>query len=167
MPAYDYSSPGAYFITICTHNRRCILSEISVGAIHESPEISVLLKEPGRCVQSAIEQLPTRFPGLLVDQYVIMPNHVHLLLRIEEERAIRESPLQSDGKRSLIDKAVGYLKMNSSRIIHQTETSLSVWQRSYYDHVIRGERDYWEILQYIETNPLRWCEDRFFCEDLG
>lgn len=166
LPEYDYSSPGAYFITICTQGRRCILSEINVGALHEAPADAIRLKAAGRCVQEALESLRGRYPGLHVDRYVIMPNHVHLMLRIEEDRAIRESPLRPGEKRSLIDKAVGFLKMRSSRMIHERFPDLQVWQRSFHDHVIRGERDYLEILTYIESNPLRWKEDCFFYEDL-
>ena len=95
LTEYDYSRPGAYFIMICTQDRRCILSEINVGALHEAPADAIRLKAAGRCVQEALESLRGRYPGLHVDRYVIMPNHVHLMLRIEEDRAIRESPLRS------------------------------------------------------------------------
>ena len=107
---YDYSSPGAYFVTICTGGKRCFLSKVTVGAIHESP-----LQEE------------------MIDGGV--------------------------GERSLLDKAVGYLKMNSSRQIHSFAPDLVVWQRAYYDHVVRDERDYAEIWDYMEFNPLRWAED--------
>ena len=83
MPDYDYSSPGAYFVTICTHDRRCILSRITVGALHEAPVVS--LTEIGQSVKEFIEILPSRYPDLAVDHYVIMPNHIHLLLRIDAE----------------------------------------------------------------------------------
>ena len=157
---YDYSTPGAYFITICTHEKRCIFSEITVGAIHESP--AVRLTAAGRCVQTSVEALSNRYPNLSVDKYVIMPNHIHLLLVIHEERAIRESPLRSEGKRSLLDKAVGFLKMNSSKQIHSISPGLLVWQRSFHDHVVRNENDYSEIWNYIDTNPIRWTADCFY-----
>ena len=84
---------------------------------------------------------------------MIMPNHIHLLLRIEAKRAIRESPLRADEARSLLAKAVGYLKMNSSKRIHEKHPELQLWQRGYYEYVIRNERDYLEICAYIENNP--------------
>ena len=90
---YDYSTPGAYFITVCTHQKQKTLSRI-VGAIHESPETE--LTEYGKIVQYYIEQLSTRF-SLSVDGYVIMPNHIHIILILsetEDARAIRESPLR-------------------------------------------------------------------------
>ena len=168
LKEYDYSSPGAYFITVCTRGKRCILSRIvkphggDVGAIHESPAADVLLTPAGECVLRVLETFPFRWPMISLDRYVIMPNHIHLLLTIDGERAIRESPLQPGGKRSLLDRAVGYLKMNSSREIHRLYPDLEVWQRSYYDHIIRNEDDYRTIAEYIDNNPAKWADDRFY-----
>ncbi|MBQ8868258.1 MAG: transposase [Oscillospiraceae bacterium] len=153
---YDYSSEGAYFITICAHNKQCIFSSV-VGAIHESPES--VLNENGKVVDDIIKKLNDRF-DIIIDKYVIMPNHIHLIVVIDENpRAIRESPLQ---KRSLISKAMGYLKMNASKQIHKTIHNQKVWQRSFHDHVIRDERDYLKIWNYIDSNPAKWNEDCFF-----
>ena len=112
---FDYSIPGAYFITICTHNKTAMLSHV-VGAIHESPVIK--LTPYGEITDEIISNIPARF-AVVVDQYVIMPNHIHLILAITDDsqmRAIRDSPLRS---RSVISKIVGYLKMNVSKEIHQ------------------------------------------------
>ena len=162
LPNYDYSSPGAYFVTICTHDRRCILSEIAVGALHEAPAVSVRLTQIGQIVDEVIQSLPTRYVNLTVDQYVIMPNHIHLLLRIAAGRALREAPLREVGARSLLSQAVGYLKMNSSKRIHEKYPEMQVFQRSYHEHVIRGEEDYRQIREYIDTNPAKWAEDRYY-----
>ena len=162
LPDYDYSTPCVYFVTVCTQDRRCILSDIAVGALHEAPAVSVRLTQIGQIVDETIRSLPARYSNLTVDHYVIMPNHIHLLLRIEAERAIRESPLRADGTRSLLAKAVGYLKMNSSKRIHEKHPELQIWQRSYHEHVIRNEKDYLEICAYMENNPARWVEDRYY-----
>ena len=169
LKAYDYSTPGAYFITICTGGRRCYLSTIPVGAIHESPAQRVILTRAGKIVETVIESLPNRFEDVCIDKYVIMPNHVHLLLRIDNERAIHESPLriekqQGDMTRSMLSKVIGYLKMNTSKQIHAFAPDLVVWQRSYYDHVIRDERDYSETWAYMDGNPGRWAEDELFAQ---
>ena len=90
---FDYSTPGAYFITICTHNRKCTLSRF-VGAIHESPEIE--LTDYGKIIDESIRNIPEWYKAT-VDRYMIMPNHIHLIIIItddEELRAIRESPLR-------------------------------------------------------------------------
>ena len=151
---FDYSGVGAYFITVCTHNRKKILSNI-VGAIHESPEIK--LNSNGIIVEKYINQLSTRF-SLKINKYVIMPNHIHLIVVIDE-RSIRESTLR---KRSIISNAVGYLKMNASREIHKNGYMGDIWQRSFHDHIIRGEQDYLKIWNYIDINPQKWSEDCFY-----
>ena len=161
LKEYDYSQNGAYFITICTHNRKCILSNI-VGAIHESPENK--LTQYGKFAEQIIEILPNRF-NVSIPKYVIMPNHIHLIIEIYndyEKRAIRESPLQYH--RSVIDKMIGFLKMNVSKKIHNTYSG-NIWQRSYHDHIIRGEEDYQKIWEYIDTNVIRWEKDCFYNDE--
>ena len=175
LEQYDYNTPGAYFITVCTRERRCILALIekspinAVGALHEAPAVGHWLTPEGECVRRYIEAIPARWPAVRPDRYVIMPNHIHLLLTIDgeqtiRERAIRESPLQPGGLRSLLDKVIGYLKMNSSRDIHRIRPGELIWQRSYYDHVVRNGDDFCQIADYIDANPTRWAEDRFYRE---
>ncbi len=154
---YDYSREGAYFITICSHNRKMLFSNI-VGAIHELPENK--LNSNGTIIDYYINNLENRF-GIIVDKYVIMPNHIHMIIVIDE-RSIRESTLQ---KRSIVSKAMGYLKMNASRDIHKNGYDGKIWQRSFHDHIIREERDYLKIWSYIEANPIKWREDCFYIAD--
>ncbi len=189
LPDYDYSAPGAYFVTLCTHEKRCFLSKIAVGALHEAPV--VCLTEAGMVVRQAINALPERFPEIQIDHSVIMPNHVHLLLQITTERALRKAPLRTDEgggmessalakralreaplqpdegrgrERSTLAKAIGFLKMNSSKQIRTAQPQLKVWQRSFYDYVVRGEDDFREVWTYINNNPARWIEDEYFAE---
>ena len=157
---FDYNTPRAYFITICTHNKKCTLSNI-VGAIHESPEIK--LTSRGIIVDNIINAVPERF-NAIVDRYVIMPNHIHIVIiltDIEKMRAIHESPLQS---RSDISKIIGYIKMNASKEIHNKYPDEIVWQRGFYDHVIRNQHDYENIVKYIYENPMRWYYDELYTE---
>ena len=158
---FDYSTPGAYFITFCTHGRRNTLSRI-VGTIPESTESR--LTACGVIVDAVIQSIPEHL-NITIDQYVIMPNHVHLIVMITETdalRAIRESPLQG---RSIVSKAVGYIKMNASKGIRQQYGDVSVWQRGYHDHVIRNREDYEMIAKYIHENPIRWRVDKFYIEE--
>ena len=160
LQEYDYNTPGAYFITFCTHNRCNILSSI-VGAIQESPVSRLSIC--GMIVDSVIRSVPDRF-HVTIDSYVIMPNHVHLMVMLSEadaQRAILESPLQD---RSIISKVVGYIKMNASKAIRQQYGDVTVWQRGYHDHVIRNWADYEMIAKYIHENPIRWELDKFFRE---
>ena len=100
------------------------------------------------------------YPNLSVIHSVVMPNHIHLLLEIRAERALREAPLRS--KRSTLSNVVGYLKMNSSKQIHLIAPSLIVWQRSYHEHIILNEQDYQDIWNYIDGNPAKWSVDRYY-----
>ena len=156
LKEYDYSTPGKYFVTICTHNKERILSDI-VGAIHESPENK--LTQSGKIVKDIIDFLPNRF-NVQIDNYVIMPNHIHMIITIKQndERAIRELPLQ----RSVLDQVVGYLKMNASKQIHLISEYKNIWQRSFHDHIIRDETDYKKIWEYIDTNVIKWEQDCFY-----
>jgi REP element-mobilizing transposase RayT len=156
---YDYSQNGAYFITVCAFEKRKLFGRISVGAIHESPAVS--LSPVGNIVMSVIQEIPLRYPSVTLDKYIVMPNHIHMLITIHE-RAIRESPLQEE-KRSLISQIVGYLKMNATKQIRIQNTKIyNVWQRGFYDRIIRNEKDYLEIWRYIDENPIEWEKDEYY-----
>ena len=161
LKEYNYSSNGSYFITLCVQDKKKFLSKVRVGAIHESPEVE--LTKYGLTVREVIETVEERF-NVKIDEYVIMPNHVHIIITINEnvERAIHESPLRES--RSLISKIVGYIKMNSSKVIHKFDKDLKLWQRSYYDHIIRNDAYYLEKYNYIHNNPLKWNEDEYYIQ---
>ena len=154
---YDYSTPGAYFLTFCTHNRKQMLSRI-VGAIHESPVPQ--LTAWGSIVDTTIKNIPEHL-GVNIDRYVIMPNHVHMIAVITDQLPWEDTEAQG---RSVVSKLIGYVKMNASKLIHQQYGDVTVWQRGYYDHVIRNREDYLALAEYIQTNPLRWKLDRLYSE---
>ena len=159
LAAYDYSAPGAYFVTVCTQDRRCILSHITVGADALGGP-NLILTETGEIVEEVI--LSTEhIDGLHVDKYVIMPNHIHLILRIDGvfDKENGGPPRASAPTYATIPSAIGVLK----RLVHR-EAGQTVFQRSYHEHVIRGEADYREIWEYIDTNPAKWAEDRYYTE---
>ena len=138
---YDYGQNGAYFITICTKDRKQILSKI-VGDGFPVPNL------PGRIAEEMIEQVMIRYPSVSVDKYVIMPDHIHLLLRIEGTG--NPSPT--------LGNVIGWYKYQTTKRINQTDATqgLQVFQRSYYDHVIRNQQDYDSVWEYIENNPRKW-----------
>ena len=159
LKGYDYSQNGYYFITICTYNRKHLFGQI-VGSIHESTESPRMeLNAIGIIVESMIKDLPRRFLDIYIDHYVIMPNHMHMVVVISGERVIRESPLQ---KRPLLSQVVGYLKMNTTKQIRHGNKDIDVWQGGYHDHIIRNEETWEKILEYIQTNPLKWEEDKYY-----
>ena len=111
-----------------------------------------------------IKKPPQHLP-ILIERYVIMPNHVHLIIRVsdgDEWRAIRESPLRG---RSVISKTIGYIKTNVSKEIHQLYGDATVWQRGFHDHVIRDLKDYEKISNYIFDNPRKWQQDCLYLEE--
>ena len=155
LPEYDYSSLGAYFVTICTQNRRCILSDVAVGEGLAPP--AVLLTPIGKCVEEQIRALPLRYSMVSIDKYMIMPNHLHMIVQISGETGgTSPSPTLYD--------VVRVLKSLTTRLSRSRLGDAPLWQRSYHEHVIRGENDYLEIWQYIDTNPARWAEDRYYGE---
>ena len=155
LQGYDYSAPGAYHVTICTHEHACIL-----GAIHESgsdtysnaePQRNrVELSEIGRIADRAIETASESFPAITVANYVIMPNHVHILLTIGKESEVNLS--------AFVAKFKGVVTSATRRY----SPGITVWQRGFYDRVIRGEEDYLEVWEYIESNPGKWIEDKYY-----
>ena len=150
---YDYSQNGVYHITICTANHRKILSEvIPVGAIINRPQIK--LSATGRIADSAIREIPVHYQSVSIEKYVIMPNHVHLLISINQAA-------ENDNGRLIIAPTV-------SRIIKQFKSEVtkkagfSLWQKGFYDHIIRNDADYESVWIYIDENPLKWENDEYY-----
>lgn len=146
LPDYDYSQNGAYFITICTKDSKCILSHIvedtTVGATFGRPKI--ILTKIGEIIEDEIKRLNTVYCGTKVDKYVIMPNHIHIIISIDIENG-----------RPKVAPTV-------SRIIQQFKGAVTkkaqkpIWQKGFHDHVIRNEEDYLIRWQYIDENPRKW-----------
>ena len=159
---YDYSEYGAYFITICTDNRRKILSKIAdidletVGEGFSLPQLT----QYGKMVDKWIKLIPEKYPNISVDYYVIMPNHIHLLLSVIKEDG-REDPSPTVGM------VIGWLKYNATKEINQLRkvTNEKIFQRSFYDHIVRNKTDYEEISKYIYENPLKWQFDELYSEE--
>ena len=128
---YDYSQCGAYFVTICTQNRRPILSNIVGDDAHIVP------KRYGQIAEKYLKNAAE------IEKYVIMPDHIHMLIRLEEQGVEKRSP-----QASRIASIVRSIKTLTTKEIGEP-----IFQRSYYDHVIRNQRDYNEIWEYIENNP--------------
>ena len=150
---YNYSNDGAYFVTICTHNRECILSEI-VGRGLAPAEIR--LSALGENAKAEILNLEKRY-NIKIDKYAIMPNHIHAIIIIENQTA-GASP------RPTLSDMICAFKSLTTRKCHLIEPQKTIWQKSFHDHIIRGEKDYLEIWKYIDTNPQKWEEDKFYTE---
>ncbi len=148
---YDYSRPGAYFITITTADRKNRFCRI-VGATNGRPP-KILLSDEGKIVDEAIQNIPIVYPAVALDRYVVMPNHVHLLLRIRADQYGR--PTVAPTISTVIKQFKGYASKQIGR---------KIWQKSFHDHIIRDARDYENISAYIQNNPLYWHRDCFYAE---
>jgi len=177
---YDYSQPGAYFVTICTHNRECLFGHI-VGA-------QMVLNDAGRMVQTVWDRLPNHYSHVELDSWTIMPNHVHGIIILTVGAGFKPAP-GSSGKpefnllpvdetglkpnqragykpaptvRHGLPEIVRGFKTFSSRRINKSRGTVGtpVWQKNYYEHVIRNDRELNRIREYIISNPARWATDK-------
>lgn len=146
---FDYSQNGAYFITVCTKNKEKILSNIVGGDAHIAPLVKLTCF--GITVDKFINNINIKYPHISVDKYVIMPNHIHLLVSIDRTMWASSPTTISDIIRSL-------------KILTTKQIGKAIFQRSFHDHIIRNEADYLKIWNYINTNPARWHEDCFYTE---
>ena len=149
LKGYDYSTAGAYFITICVKNRKELLSKIIVGddaLIVPKNQIS----NYGSICDKYINNINNKYENVTVDKYVIMPNHIHLIIF-----------LHGTMKASSPTKNIKDI-IRSFKTMVTKEIGTSIWQRSYHDHIIRDKNDYQKIWEYIDTNVQRWDKDCFY-----
>jgi len=156
---FDYSKSGRYFVTICTQDRECLFGYIVNDVMK--------LNEMGKIIENIWESLP-KHHTVELDVFQIMPNHVHMIIKIVGGApvagvgAIHESPDKHDAplQRSLLSKIIGYFKMNSAKTIHIINPNIRVWQRNYYEHIVRTKTDLNKIREYIKINPQMWEKDQ-------
>ena len=158
LQGYNYSRAGCYFITICARERAELFGEIvhlwnTVG--RDDPGApSVKLSQYGQIVEKYIRSIQTAYEYAHVDKYVIMPNHIHMMIQVGRSKSGAPG---SSRPTQLIPRIVAALKRFSNR-----EAGFDMWQTSYHDHIIRNEADYRRIWEYIDTNPAKWREDCYY-----
>ena len=168
LPDYDYSQPGTYFVTLVTYQREPLFGEIKAG--------EMIQNDAGRIVWDIWRSLPNHFPNVGLEEAVVMPNHFHEIVAIVEAaaavpvRAIHELPLQVPEaeanrlgrRRMLLPMMIGYFKMNSAKRINILlgSSGVPVWQRNYYERIVRDNKAYESIRHYIQTNPANWGADK-------
>ena len=161
MPLYDYSSPNYYFVTICIKNRECLFGEIINNKIK--------LSEIGKIVKNHWYKLTDYCKNIKLDEFMVMPNHLHgIILICEPNNVLGKScrggvtpPLPLSNKITL-GNIVAYYKYQSTKQINLLTNAPGqmVWQRNYYEHIIRNERELEKIRQYIISNSYNWEKDR-------
>lgn len=167
LKGYDYSQEGLYFVTICTQNRKHLFGEIKnippvnpVGAGSTCPESEsnipqMILNPHGKIIQQCYWDLERKYPNIECGEYVIMPNHFHAIIKINRDALGEGGPLPYV---VTLGHVVGYFKYQSTKMINLHGQKL--WQRNYYEHIIRDEKAYHNISNYILNNPMQWAHDR-------
>ena len=130
LKKWDYTKEGIYFVTICIQGRECLLGEII--------ENIMILNHTGKIVEKELTNMQKKFRNVIINLYQIMPNHIHILLEIKKGNDIRIGNIIRDFKGRVSSKAKVY------------------WQRNYYEHIIRNEKEYFTICDYIINNPVEW-----------
>ena len=151
---FDYNSTGAYFITICTENRREILSRIVGGDVLDAPR-SVELLPYGKTAEKYINQLNDFYDDIKVDRYVIMPNHIHIILFVLDNGSSGTSTPTK--QHSAVSRFVSTFKRFCNK-----EYGENIWQRYFNDHIIRNREDYEEHVRYVCENPVCWYDDDLY-----
>ena len=164
LAGYDYAHPGAYFVTICTKNRECLFGEIVEGIMR--------VNDAGQMIQSLWDELPQHYPGVDIDAFVVMPNHVHGIIALTPVEAgpctcpDNGRPRGAAPTMSLMDVVHRLKSLTTARYRHGVAEQDwrpfpgKLWQRNYYEHIIRDENELACIRQYIIDNPMRWEMDR-------
>jgi len=163
LRGYNYSHAGAYFVTICTKNRECLFGRI----VDEEMRLTM----GGRIADKCWRNIPSHYPHVILDEFVIMPNHVHgVIFTGDEDVGVQNlEPLQMDGPREnkfqqIIPKSIGAtvrgFKIGVTKWCRQNTDIHTVWQRNYFDRIIRDKDKLNRIREYIIYNPAKWAEDK-------
>jgi len=164
LKGYDYGICGGYFITICVKNRESMLGEVVGRDVFIAP--TVQLSEYGNIIDKHINIINSLGKGVFVDKYVIMPNHVHMIILLENE-------MQDCSNGAMCGAGNGAMKtsrptttipnlLRSFKTMVSKEIGFSLWQTSYHDHIIRSKEEYRKIWNYIDENPGRWRDDKYY-----
>jgi len=154
---YDYSQNGFYFITICTQNHNPILGYIEDG--------KMVLNKYAEGLDNLLHEIIFKKHNILLDKYVFMPNHIHMILVIENDSLDNNG---SDDKTGIFELVKEFKSHATRTYIDGVKKGLyapfekKLWQRSYYDNIIRNETTYEEIWEYIDNNPLKWALDKYY-----
>jgi REP element-mobilizing transposase RayT len=164
LKGYDYSSPGYYFVTICTQNKPCLFGEI----INDK----MILNDAGQMIQNKWTSLPDQFSNIRLDEYMVMPNHFHAILQIVSRPIVRSMVLgptviTANAGKTLGDMVGTFQSMVTVEYIRGVKTNKwqsfdkKLWQRNYWEHIIRNEHELINIRRYIKNNPANWDQDKF------
>jgi len=158
---YDYQQAGLYFVTICSHEKETLFGDIVNG--------EVILSKIGQHVKLCWNEIPQHFPNAALDKFIIMPNHIHGIIEIHSVvennvtpcvGAKNFSPTRIDGTSKTIGSIVRGFKIGVTKLARQNTDVHNIWQRNYYEHVIRNEASLQKMREYIFNNPAQWEMDQ-------
>jgi len=157
LNTYNYSLNGAYFLTLCVEDASVKLSQIVAGGVLDAPQ--VLLTEYGKIAENRLLEMERVYDYIEMDNYVIMPNHIHILLRIENEHCFETQERSSQPANEIIPRFVSTFKRMTNKAYH-----MKIWQRDYNDRIIRNEKEYLNKWRYIDENPKKWLigKDKYY-----
>ncbi len=147
---YNYSNIGDYFITICTKDKKCVLSKIIQNESNSMPKL--ILLPFGEVTDKYIHSINKTYNDIMIRDYVIMPNHIHFICSILKNCGYENTPANNK---------LAMLVSTFKRLINK-ECNEKIWQRNYYEHIIRNEKEYLKILEYINENPYKWNNDKYY-----
>jgi putative transposase len=169
LKEYDYSQTGYYFVTVCVKDRLQLFGKID--------NKKMITNEIGNLAAKILFDLPNRFKNIEIDEFILMPNHLHTIIIINEYPTVgvelalpkddsdkndnetdRASSVPTLGRIIQVFKSISTIEINRLR----DGSGLPVWQRNYYEHIIRNEKELYEIRKYIENNPLNWNDDEYY-----
>jgi putative transposase len=153
LPGWDYAGAGWYFVTICTRNRECLFGDIVDGEMH--------LSSIGEIVAEEWQKTPDIRPNVVLDEWVIMPNHLHGIIIIERDVSTTTTT-PSRLKAGSLGAIIGQVKSICTKRIWAIGHTDFAWQARFYDHIIRNEASLKRIREYIVNNPAKWKEDRYY-----
>ena len=163
----DYNRNQAVFLTICTKERKCILSRVVGTGVLDGPQIE--LTKYGQIADKYIRQLNDFYEDLSVESYVIMPNHIHIMLWVKgAENGPSRTPVTDGPSRTpvpTVQNSVPSRFVSTFKRLCNKEYGVNIWQYRSNDHIIRNRQDYDEHLRYIYENPMRWYYDELYTEE--
>lgn len=148
---YDYSSNGAYFVTICTKDKAMLLGSIVGRGAFTPPQ--TCLSDAGSIAERCLQNIANVYPGVCLKKHVIMPNHIHMIVSIEG---------MGNGGGMRASRPTLHTIVRSFKTMVTCELGCSIWQASYYEHIVRNEEDYLAIWKYIDENPAKWANDELY-----
>ena len=169
LKGYDYSKEGLYYITICTEDRKCLFGKIvPVGVENFQPRRKeMILNDAGKIANECWLMIPEHFPDVFLHEHIVMPNHIHGIIELTKSPVgVQNFEPRRNEYQKIIPRSIGSIvrgfKIGVTKWFRNNTDIVKVWQRDYYEHIIRNKHSYGRITDYIIENPNNWEIDDFF-----